>query len=213
MIPIDADTTTIIIGTFGEDRWRRLAQARAIPSARATKAKVIHVHSGTIHDARNEALSLVRTPWTIHLDADDELEPNYLLGSSATCAGDVRPPMVRYMTRGRIAQPRMMQVAGHAHECVGECLTQGNWIVVGAAIKTELAQSIAWRDFPWSEDWDFWLQAYLAGGTIVPARHAIYRAHVMPGSRNRSASHEMKLAAHRAIEAANGLGPGGVRLG
>jgi hypothetical protein len=35
----------------------------------------------------------------------------------------------------------------------------------------------------------------------------------MPGSRNRSASHEMKLAAHRAIETANGLGPGGVRLG
>lgn len=213
MTPINADTTTIIIGTFGDDRWRRLALARAVPSARATGAKVVHVHTGTLHDARNEALHLVRTPWTIHLDADDELEPGYLVGVSATGGGDVRPPMVRYMQRGRPTHPRMMQVAGHQHECVGECLTQGNWIVVGAAIQTDLAQSLTWRDFPWSEDWDFWLQAHLAGGTIMPAKHAIYRAHVTPGSRNRSASHEEKLAAHRAIEAANGLGPGGIRHG
>ncbi len=106
----------------------------------------------------------------------------------------------------------MPKVAGHTHDCIGDCLLQGNWLVIGACVRTDLAQRIRWRDFPIYEDWDYWVQCYLAGATFEAIPGATYRAHARRGSRNRSGSHALKMATHRAIEAANGLGPGGVRL-
>lgn len=200
------DTTTIVIGTFGGDEWKNLAETRAIPSARAQGCRVVHSHCGTLHDARNAALDQVDTPWVIHLDADDELEPGYVAGVGIPVSGDVRVPMVRYMQRGRaVSRPRFPRVAGHVHECVGECLLYGNWVVVGAAARTELVRRVGgWRDYPWSEDWDLWLRCHLAGAAVVPAKAAIYRAHIRPNSRNRSGTNEERLAAHRAIAEANG---------
>lgn len=202
-----ADTTTVVVGTFGGDEWKRLAQERAIPSAQALGCRVVHAHAETLHDARNTALAQVDTPWVIHLDADDELETGYILGMGSVAEGDVRAPLVRYMQRGRaISRPRFPKVAGHSHECSGECLPFGNWIVVGAAVRADLIRRIGgWRDFSWSEDWDVWLRCYLAGAAVTSTRAAVYRAHVRMNSRNRSRTREEQLAAHRAIAAANGV--------
>lgn len=200
------DTTTVLIGTFGDDGWKQLAQDRAIPSAQALGCRVVHAHAETLHGARNAALDQADTPWVIHLDADDELERGYIAGMGSV-AGDVRAPLVRYMQRGRpISRPRFPRVAGHSHECGGECLPFGNWIVVGAAVRADLVRQIGgWRDFPWSEDWDVWLRCYRAGATVTSTRAAVYRAHVRMNSRNRSGTGEEKLAAHRAIAKANGV--------
>jgi glycosyltransferase involved in cell wall biosynthesis len=203
--PLRTDTTTIVIGTFGGDDWKRLARGRAIPSAMAQGCRVVHVHADTLHDARNTALDQVETPWVIHLDADDELEPGYV-ANMMSADGDVRAPMVRYVQRGRaVSRPRFPRVAGHSHECSGDCLPYGNWIVIGAAVRTDLVRQVGgWRDFVWSEDWDMWLRCYLSGAEVRRARRAIYRAHVRSGSRNRSRTSDERLAAHRAIAAANG---------
>lgn len=204
---ITADTTTIVIGTFGGDDWRHLAVTRAIPSAQEQGCRVVHVHADTLHDARNGAVAQVTTPWVVHLDADDELEPGYLDGMNAPGCGDVRAPLVRYVHRGSVmSAPAFPRVYGHGHECTGECLPFGNWIVVGAAVRTDLVHEVGgWRDFVWSEDWDLWLRCHLAGATITATRAAIYRAHVRPNSRNRSRSHAERMAAHRAIAEANGV--------
>lgn len=204
--PLVPDATTIVVGTFGDDEWRRLAQSRAIPSAQALGCQVVHAHAETLHEARNAALAQVDTTWVIHLDADDELEPGYIVGMGSV-VGDVRVPLVRYMQRGRaISRPRFPRVAGHVHECSGGCLPYGNWIVIGAAVRTDLVRRIGgWRDFPWSEDWDLWLRCYLAGASVAPAQTAVYRAHVRMNSRNRSSNREEQLAAHIAIAKANGV--------
>lgn len=203
---------TVAVSTFGAASWVRLANTRAIPSARALGVHVVHNHARTLHDARNGALKQVTTPWVIHLDADDELEPGYI-EAMATGTADVRAPAVRYV-RGHSADwPKMPRVAGHAHDCVGACLPQGNWLVVGAAVRTELMHRIGgWRDYPVYEDWSTWLRCHLAGATIEAIPQAIYRAHVRPRSRNRSGSHELKMATHRRIERDCGLAPGGVPL-
>lgn len=202
---------TVAVGTFGDDSWRQLAQSRAIPSAMALGVPVVHVHGPTLHDARNAALDAVTTEWAVHLDADDELEPGYIEAMSHGVA-DVRAPSVRYVRQGYQGRPGMPQVASHTHACAAECLTRGNWIVIGACIRTDLVRRVGgWRDFPWSEDWDVWLRCHLAGATFEPIPQAVYRAHVRRNSRNRGASRDEKLAAHRAIEAANGLLPGGER--
>ena len=206
MVMIRVDTTTIVVGTFGGDEWKRLAAERAIPSAQAQGCLVVHAHAGTLQGARNAALAQVDTPWVIHLDADDELETGYVANLGFSEVGDVLVPMVRYMQRGRaIARPQFPRVAGHRHECSGGCLPHGNWIVVGAAVRTDLVRQVGgWRDFDWSEDWDLWLRCYLAGAVFTPARRAIYRAHVRMNSRNRGSGPAAHLEAHRAIARANG---------
>jgi hypothetical protein len=130
----------------------------------------------------------------------------------AAGTADVRAPAVRYIRPGHADHPKMPKVAGHDHECVADCLTRGNWLVVGACVRTELLRQVGgWHDYPVYEDWSTWLRCHLAGATFEPVYGAIYRAHVRRNSRNRAPSHAVKLATHRRIEADCGLLPGGDR--
>lgn len=190
---------TVAVCTFGDHSWRELAESRAVPSA-LEQAPVVRVHGESLHSARNETLARVETEWVIYLDADDELEPGYVEAMAAGSA-EVRAPMVRYVDAGR---PRLWQprVAGHEHDCDAACLRAGNWIVIGAAVRTELLRSVGgWHDFAWSEDWCTWALCARAGASFELVRGAIYRAHVRSDSRNRGATRAAKVAAHRAIEA------------
>lgn len=197
---------TVAVATFGAEHWRQLAHDRAIASVTALGLRYVHAHSDTLHDARNAGLDLVDTEWVIHLDADDELEPGYVEAMAAGTA-DVRVPSVRYVSPASLpTRQRMPRVAGHTHACVGDCLAFGNWIVIGAAVRTELVRKVGgWRDFPWSEDWDVWVRCWLAGATFEAVPAAVYRAHVRRDSRNRGLPQTDRLAAHRAIAVANGL--------
>lgn len=203
------DDVTIVIATFGDHSWIDLARERALPSALSQNVPVIMEHGTLLDDARNAGLLRVTTKWVVFLDADDELEADYiprLLSGSA----DLRAPSVRYIRNGRGETPRVPRVAGHHHLCVAGCLTQGNWLVVGTLAPVDLLKQVGgWRDFPWSEDWDLWLRCYLAGATVEAIPTAVYRAHVRPGSRNRALPLAEKISVHRAIEKANGLAPGG----
>lgn len=196
---------TVGVATFGGPEWPALAESRAIPSARALGVPVIHVHSASLHEARNEVLAQTETEFLVNLDADDELEAGYITAMAAGTA-DVRAPAVRYV-RGRAAYPpQVPRVAGHQHSCAADCLPYGNWLVVGAAVRAELLREVGgWRDFPWGEDWDVWARCWKAGATFEAVPGAIYRAHVRAKSRNRAPHHSAKLAAHRAIAIANGL--------
>lgn len=198
---------TIVVATYGDGWWRTLAGRRAIPSARALGVPVVHTHADSLHNARNQGLAQVNTEWVVHLDADDELDPGYLAALSGGSA-DVRAPAVRYITGGHPTRPTMPRVAGHHHDCADTCLTQGNWLVVGAAVRPELVRQVGgWRDFPVYEDWDLWLRCHLAGATFEAIPQAVYQAHVRPRSRNRAPTPAAKNAAHRAIASANGLVP------
>lgn len=189
-----------VIGTFGSSEWKELARTRAIPSAEAQGIPVIHVHDETLAASRNAGLAQVETERVIHLDADDELEEGYVEAMGKGTA-DVRGPIVRFMPRGGLWQPR---VYGHHHDCTVECLFSGNWLVIGSAVRTQMVRDAGgWRDFHWSEDWDLWLRCMKLGATFELIRDAIYIAHVRPDSRNRAASQEAKLKEHNAIYEAN----------
>lgn len=201
---------SVVVATFGDLEWRRLAQHRAIPSAEPFGVPIIQAHADTLHGARNMGLEQVETPYVVFLDADDQLEAGYIPAMLAGTA-DVRVPRVRYIHRGGRAAPlRTPKVAGHTHDCHAGCLPEGNWVVVGAMARTSLLREIGgWRDFRWSEDWDLWLRCYLAGATFETVPPAVYRAYMRPDSRNRVLSGVQRLATHREIENANGLIPGG----
>lgn len=195
---------TVVVSTFGDQSWIDLAHARAIPSAEALGIPVIHHHADTLHDARNGAVAQVTTELVCHLDADDELEAGYFHRMAESTA-DVRAPAVRYIRRGGTGA-YVPRVAGHTHQCTAACLADGNWLVIGSLVPTELVRSVGgWRDFPWSEDWDLWIRCWQAGATFEAIPRAVYRAHVRADSRNRAPDRAAKLAAHHAIAEANGL--------
>lgn len=197
---------SICVATFGGDEWRGLAESRAIPSARAQGVQVVAVHGVSLSKARNMALEQVETEHVIHLDADDELEPGYIAAMMQGTA-DVRVPRVRYIRPGSAVGPVMLRVAGHDHpQCTGDCLQWGNWIVIGAMVRTDLLRKVGgFEPWPLYEDWSTWLSCYQAGATFEPIPSAVYRAHVRRDSRNRDPDRDTRLAVHRAIARAHGV--------
>lgn len=192
---------TVTVATFGAPEWPRLALERAIPSAQR-QAPVIHAHGETLAAARNKALERVETEFVIHLDADDELTPGYVEAMAGGSA-DLCVPLIEQV-KGRRRRRFMPQVYGHQHECVAECLREGNWIVIGAAVRTELLREVGgWREFGWSEDWDAWLRCWLAGATIEVIPEAVYRAYFSWDSRNHAPSPSVRNHWHQEIYRAN----------
>jgi cellulose synthase/poly-beta-1,6-N-acetylglucosamine synthase-like glycosyltransferase len=193
---------TIAVGTYGSDDWHDLAKERAIPSAEAQGVPVVHVHGGTLAEARNAALEQVETEFVIHLDADDELTPGYI-DAMSTGTADLRAPAIRQVRAGRVGRPFMPQVWKHKHACSAECLRAGNWIVIGACVRTELVRDVGgWEEWGWSEDWALWARCWKAGATIEAIPGAVYRAHVRPASRNHCLSNGETVEWHRRIERA-----------
>lgn len=194
---------TVVVATFGGPEWVDLAYSRAIPSAQALGVPVVHCHAGRLSDARNGGLEEVDTEWVCHLDADDELEPGFF-AHIAQGTADVRAPSVRYVGSVMNRPARMPKVSGHTHDCVADCLVDGNWLVIGSTVRTELVRDVGGHlEFDWSEDWSLWLRCHLAGASFEAIPEAVYRAHVRRDSRNRSADREKRLRVHREIERAH----------
>lgn len=201
---------TVIVPVFGDiDHWTRVAQP-AVRSALDQGWPALVVAGATLADARNRGLGLVSTEWVVMVDADDELEPGFAAAADAVAEGaDVIVPAVRYVTDMAAAPPRIPRVSGHDHDCQPECLTWGNWVVIGAPARMStlaFPPAVRFGDWPVYEDWPFWVDAFLAGGRFVRQPAAIYRAHVRAGSRNRGETdHAAKLETHRSIARAKGL--------
>lgn len=196
---------TVIVATHGTPEWQQLAEQRAVPSA-IDQAPLIRLHlpDGTLTETRNRALEQARTEWVIYLDADDELEPGYVSALSHGSA-DLRAPAVRYVSDRRPRPTaRVPRVAGHTHTCSAACLPDGNWLVVGTAVRAQMLRDVGgWRDYDWSEDWDTWLRCWRAGATIEAIPQAVYRAHVRLDSRNRAANRDTRTRCHHEIHRAN----------
>jgi cellulose synthase/poly-beta-1,6-N-acetylglucosamine synthase-like glycosyltransferase len=174
---------TFAVATYGDDTWREQAK-RAIASAQP-QAPVVYVHGDNLADARNKALALVETEYVVHLDADDILLPGYVAWMREGSA-DVRVPVVRNMRNPHRAA-YSPQVWGHTHLCEPACLIQGNYIVIGAAVRTELARQVGgWWDEEIYEDWSLWLRCQQAGATFEHIPEAVYGFHSRRDSRNHS---------------------------
>lgn len=207
---------TVALYWTGEP-WMSMALYRAIPSAVANLAPLAFGVGATVAECRNDALRQVETEWVIHLDADDELTPGYLDAMlAAEGDADVRVPAVQYIQPdGEVGEPSLWRTNArmfHRHDggpCVGACLLEGNWVPIGAMVRTELARSVGWREWACFEDWDFWLRCYLAGASFAAVPSAVYRAHVRNDSRNRLVDqpdrHSVRTMTHRQIAEANGI--------
>lgn len=169
---------SIVVATYGTDPFYSKMAERALSSVEHLDYPVFreHLPNGTLADARNAGLKKTKTEFVCHLDADDFLEPGYF-SAMGSVEGDIRVPARRWVPPV-FDPPYIPKVGTHKHDCTGECLRLGNWIVVGAVANTSLCKEVGgWRDLPALEDWDLWLRMWRAGATIARQPSAIYRAY------------------------------------
>lgn len=75
---------------------------------------------------------------------------------------------------------------------------EGNYIHIGAIMRTELARLLTWEEWPCYEDYAYWLQAYKMGASFRYAP-GIYEATVRRDSRNRGTNKQIRRETHHAI--------------
>lgn len=171
---------TICVATHGDDKWKRIAQEWAIPSAEAQGVPVVvsHYRKRGLAASRNGALRKVETEWVMFLDADDELEPGYV-EALGRAGGDLRVGSLVEVkpdgSRGRIRLER------RNIEKVNPCH-------VGTAIRTETLRDLGGfpTQFPRWEDWAVFLRAFRRGASIVHVPDAVYLQHWRPDSMGRT---------------------------
>lgn len=180
---------TIIVATFGADEWQQRAAAVAVPSAIAqAPPELIVEHGRTLADARNTAARRARGEWLCFLDADDELEPDYLATLTAG-SGDLRAPAVRYVVPG---EPEPAPVTFE-----GRNIARMNPCAIGTLVRRSMLLTVGgfWPERAW-EDWSLFRRCWLLGATIEHHPAAVYRATVGAG-RNSTIANRQQL--HRDI--------------
>lgn len=185
-----AGTVAVVVATFGDEAFAQLARRVAIPSALAQEPDELYVqHGPTLHQARNAGAAAARAEWLCFLDADDELEPGYLV-ELLGAAGELRAPSARYVIAGAPIPPPVSFASrniAHVNPCV-----------IGTLIRRELFEAAGgfWPERAW-EDWSLFRRAWLLGASIEHVPSAIYRVNVNPAGRNSTVDRPHTL--HREI--------------
>lgn len=181
-------SVSVVVSTFGDESWKTLAQQAIESAEKAGATEVLYNHCSSLHEARNAGLNSAKCEWVVHLDADDLLHPTFLEEISVGSA-DIRVPAIchSHTNQFNLRTARIPSVGGHGHSCNPNCLEFGNYIIVGAMVKTEVAQNAGgWKDYISLEDWALWRACWLTGATFENRSKAIYLARIRTGSRNRT---------------------------
>lgn len=190
-------TISVIVATFGDGWWSRLARRRAVPSVCAQTVRPLelirhHRDDGTLHEVRNEAADQAAGDWLCVLDADDELDPGYLAAMTEAARTEQTTPDGEPVPPCALLVPAVAYVRGPGDEDAPAMLkpnapiTEVNRAVIGTLVPRHLFQTIGgFGDWPIYEDWSAWLSCIEHGAELVDVPAAIYRAWERPGSRNR----------------------------
>lgn len=173
-------TIGVAICTFGQSSWLEKSLTHALPSIEAqtvtpTQIVTIHMPLGTLAQARNQAVYGLETEWVVFLDADDQLEPDYIEKIPTTSEFDILAPLIRHNADGQISR---LPASWH--------ISANNWIVIGAPFRRKFFMCVGgFQEFPGLEDWDLWIRMEEAGAKIG-VFDGCYRVFDNPGSRNKS---------------------------
>jgi len=173
-------SVTVIVGTFGDEAtWKPLAD-RAVESAvqqTVLPDEVLWVHRDTLQEARNTGAEMAASEWLIFLDADDELDSQYI-ESMLRAPGDLRRPMTIGVYEDGSEDDAPIFIPRKP-------LLEANFIVIGAMVKRSTFIEVGgFRELPCLEDWDLWLRVVINGASVADAHGAIYRVSVNDNGRN-----------------------------
>lgn len=188
---------SVVIGTYGSDRWRDLAWSRAYPSVPAGVETWV-MHHNTLAQARNAGADVATNDWLCFLDADDELQAGYLDAMWQAIRHIPWPgplpmftPAVQYVSG---AHGRRVEGPPFFHPEVP--IETGNWLVIGTVVPRQLFLDVGgFEEFPKYEDWALFARMQKAGAVPVKVPDAVYRAHRNPRGRNHEGGRNASLAA------------------
>lgn len=198
---------SVCIATCGSDEWRDLALSWALPSVenqQADEVVVVHLESGGVAEARNQAARQATGTHLLFLDGDDQLCDGYvdairLAHVKATAPGGSwvktnsgdRPTV-----HGELTIPALYVPSLGLCDPDGVCLTppsipdwdrwpEVNCAVIGTVVPRALFLRVGgFPDDPLYEDWACWLACVSAGARLVPVPDAVYCATRNPNGRN-----------------------------
>lgn len=188
-------TISVCIATYGDEKWKRLA-LRAVRSAEEQGAHEIiveHQPDGDVATSRNAAAERASGTHLLFLDGDDELALGYVeamqLSIETFDDKSMFTPAVSYIVRGKAAAPKFWPE---------QDLRDGNWMVIGTVVPRDLFLRIGgFRPLLHAyEDWDLFARMWREGAQTQKVPGAVYRAHVMHGSRNKRMTNEERVQVH-----------------
>lgn len=169
----------VATGTYGDrDYWAPLVtRAQRSVQAQTMQCQYQWVHADTLHEARNDAArALIKRgcEWLIFLDADDELDKEYVRLMSFSVEHSTQLWPVAYPSTLGVKDGVEDPLGAHLNDPTD--LLDQNFVTIGAMHKAEMFTKIGgFDDYPVLEDWAYWLKAYVRGARFHPCAHAIYR--------------------------------------
>lgn len=192
---------SVVVGTFGDESWIKLAEERALPSVErqtVTPHELIHEHRERLDLARNAGAEAATGDWLCFLDADDELDPRFIEEMTKVIAELEGDWLVRPATFGI----REDGVEDAEKWVFDECpLLQKNFMIIATLVRREQFLRVGgFADWPMYEDWDLWLRCHFDGAQFASAPEAVYRIHVREASRNLQ-DRNLQIATYNQIKA------------
>lgn len=172
---------SVVIATYGEYSWERMAHERALPSVERQAEDIVigHDPNASIAQVRNELAKKAKGDWLCFLDADDQLSKDYItIMERHQKERALLTPIVQQIIRGRYKPPAFYPEVN---------LFSGNWLIVGTVLERSLFEEVGgFGDYPHGfEDWSLWFKCAKVGAQVVRVRNAVYLQHVNPHSKHR----------------------------
>ena len=190
---------SILISTYGDEEWEQRGVALAQLTGNNNRDADVfpwHEPEGTITSARNGAVTHAIGDWLCFLDADDQLDADFVPFMGKAILRDPGNHL-------RLLTPAVLQVRGGRRNgplFFPQCsLETGNWLIIGTLIhKTLFHQIGGFREHPHGlEDWNLWRRAVRSGAQIIRVKRAVYIAHY-----NHHSKHHQIRRNHKAYVAA-----------
>lgn len=179
----------IIIGTFGDDSWKERSEKLAIDiDSRVMGINNIHaIHGETLASARNKGAEYSSATHLIFLDADDNLDDNYVLEMNRSAqwypvSTIFQPSTIGIYEDGTTdKEPVLIPDRNMFH---------GNNLVIGSmVVRSDFMEVGGFKELPILEDWELFLNIITSReAKIVTVPKAIYMVGVRTGSRNTNTS-------------------------
>lgn len=200
-------TISVIIATYGDESWWRMAVERALPSATLQDGpfEIVarHYNNAGRDSSLNYAAAEAPGDWLVFLDADDEFAPGYVDAMRSAIDKHLGSPMhlftpaVQHIRKGRPGAPSFMDR--------GISLRDDNWLVIGTAIHRDMFNRVGgFPDYPHGfEDWALWSKCYRVGAEVVKVPDAVYRYWHNPQSAHKRGWRDRKwqVATHMRVKA------------
>lgn len=170
-------TFGIAIGTFGDESWRLKGDVVSLRHCNMAD-DVIHVHGDNLAEARNTAAEMLGTQWIVFLDADDELEMDYIKQMQmAAEPNTLLQPATIGCVDGKLDDYPLV--------IPSKDLYKANYMVIGTAVERDRFFEVGgFRDLSVLEDWDLWIRLVASGSKVKRVPFAVYVVHVNKNSRN-----------------------------